>query len=196
MPFITGRTAINALNSGTVADAVLSFSHGASVWRIKFRLPQSKEPTTQGCGQGIKMESEKKALYDAFADLRDFWHARWISRREFAWKITVGAWALLAAATVYVKHRPSTLTLMIVLITYVLLLTFGWIRVIQKRDFRDSRMSFHFNSLAEQVLIPNTPIEPKPTKATLRDFIEDGIAMAQVLGSVFIATAAFYLVGR
>jgi hypothetical protein len=47
MSFITGRTAINALNSGTVADAVLSFSHGASLWRIKFRLPQSMEPTTQ-----------------------------------------------------------------------------------------------------------------------------------------------------
>jgi hypothetical protein len=142
------------------------------------------------------MTEEEKARFEALIQLRDFWQARWVSRRDFAWKVTLGAWALLASSAYFVKKRPPDNLLALALIIYVIIFAFIWVREIQVRDYADSRRSFHFNSHAEAMVFPATTIEPKPTDQGLFEFLRDRLAIAQVLATVLLAVGVYYFMGR
>jgi hypothetical protein len=148
-----------------------------------------------GGDKGSDMTEEEKARFEALIKLRDFWQARWVSRRDFAWKGTLASWALLVGAIYVVKVRPAEQHLIIGLLAYVLIFSFYWIREIQVRDTRDSRRAFHFNSLAEKILFPAVPVEPKPGEPGLLEFLTDGLAMVQVLGTVTVALAVYWFLG-
>ena len=142
------------------------------------------------------MTDDEKARFEALIKLRDFWQARWVSRRDFAWKGTLGAWALLAGCTYAVKNRPPDIQLAIGLAVFVVTFCLLWVREIQVRDFRDSRRAFHFNSLAEAIMFPSTAIEPKPAEPGVFTFLQDGLALVQVLGTALLALGVFHFMGQ
>src|SRR5437016_4122547 len=106
------------------------------------------------------MNREDKARIDALIAIRDYWHSRWTSRRDYSWKATLASWALLAGSPLYIKQRPPNTTLFGSLTIFVAVFAFAWIREIHTRGFTDSRMARHFNSHAEKMLFGETPIYP------------------------------------
>jgi len=76
------------------------------------------------------MTDDEKARFEALIKLRDFWQARWVSRRDFAWKGTLGAWALLAGCTYAVKNRPPDIQLAIGLAVFVVTFCLLWVQTV------------------------------------------------------------------
>jgi hypothetical protein len=128
-----------------------------------------------------------KDRFDAAMKLADFIAQRVTDRRQYEWKITLGLWAVLAAAPLYVRTKPPAVVLALGLAVLVLAFSFLFIRPIAIEHGTDSEDMFAHYHAAEDI----AGLAPQHRKIKR---IGPWWGLFQVATTVVLAVGAYYLI--
>lgn len=104
----------------------------------------------------------EKDKFEAFLSLAEFRRRRCETRQQIELKLSISLWALMAAALIYIPHRPPDVLLISVL-TAIFLIHALFLGQIWVRNENDQDTAFFYLESAENVLAPLT-IRSKPSQ--------------------------------
>lgn len=102
-----------------------------------------------------------KNQFDALMRLNEFRFERWQDRRKYEWRVSLGLWALMAAATYYKKTLipPLPNSIVVVILVIIVLVHTYWVRSNLDRNQKDINSAFYYWDRARMLL----PGEEAPT---------------------------------
>lgn len=144
---------------------------------------------------------DEKERFDALMRLADFRFARWRERRTYEWKISMALWALLVAASAYLKTNGFTFPLSwtaFALGVIVVGHAWFWVRTNWISAEMDIRTAFHFAEHAEKILLPSSPVPKQRLDPDQFErshggfqFLHRGVCQAQVFTTAVLAVSLF-----
>jgi hypothetical protein len=144
------------------------------------------------------MEQNEKNSFDALMSLADFRLRRAFNRRDYEWKVTLGVWALFAAAIGHPLPREDTTAViwivMIICVAHILL----WVRHHWDRSTIDLRMAFWFAEIAERKFSfhESPPAKVRPPEMDFCErymlFLFQPACLAQILTTIVLGAAVIY----
>lgn len=101
------------------------------------------------------MDSKDKDRFDAFMRLSDFRFERWKDRRQYEWRVSLGLYAIMAAATIYLKDTPTPLKYFLSIILLIVVPSHAWVWVRSNwiSGQRDINSAFYYAEYARQILL-------------------------------------------
>lgn len=90
-----------------------------------------------------------KERFDAFMKIVELRTLRASNRQIYEWRVTFGLWALISAATIYLKDRPAPLGLGVLVI---FIYAFFWLRAMYVAHFWDNETAKYYIEKATKVL--------------------------------------------
>lgn len=140
-----------------------------------------------------QMERSENEAFDALMKLADFRLSRAFNRRQHEWKVTLGVWALLAAAIVHpLPNHKYWIAILVIIISLAHI--FLWIRVHWITSTTDFRIAFWFAEIAEMKLnlrgSPNPKDRPKKMISCEKwlCFLCEPTCLAQILTTIALAS--------
>ncbi len=115
-----------------------------------------------GSETGVIDIMNDKDRFDAFIRLADFRTHRWDARRSFESRVSIALWALLAAATAYMKTRPEPALLAVFLVVVVAGHALLFVLPIWVSNKLDIETAFYYAEMAEGLLTPCTHVRNRP----------------------------------
>lgn len=107
----------------------------------------------------------EKEQFDGFMRLAELRTLRATNRQSYEWKVTFGLWAVITAATLYLKDRPVPLWLGLCII---FVYAFFWLRAVYVAHWRNNEAAAFYIERAIAVLSPGkedlTVIDKKDVK--------------------------------
>jgi len=142
--------------------------------------------------------------FDACMKIAEYAANNFHGRREYEWKVTLGFWALLAAAIAFVQHDPNGLAAKAIphwfVPASVIGFAFLWRRPTWVANENDKSMAHHFLFEAERIIHdPNYTPSYHPLKITIISvkwwigFLSDWSPWFQLVTTGFLA-AILYLI--
>jgi hypothetical protein len=125
-------------------------------------------------------------------------------RREFEWKVTLGFWAILAAAIAFVQHDQQGIVAKAIPHWFVAVgvvgFAFLWLRPIWVANDNDKSMAHHFLFEAERIMgDPGHGPRPHPSKISVASlkwwagFLTDWSAWFQLATTSFLAIILYLI---
>ena len=136
-----------------------------------------------------------KERFDALMKLSDFWMDRWKKRSQNEYAISVGLWAILAAAIIYVKQRPPEFVLAGFLIATVVGYAILWARPVYLKHEQDAHWYFYYKELAESIVRPHVKVRDVNPSVPSNFFLAYS-PQFQVCTTIFLAICAYLLIGK
>jgi hypothetical protein len=145
-----------------------------------------------------------KERFDACMEIAKYGSNNFHGRRNFEWKVTLGYWALLAAAVAFVKQNPTWIEQRPYLLWFAPISVLGfivfWLRGIWVANANDKALGNHFLFEAEKIIHnPDHMPETHPAKITgcrlFIGFLKDWSAWFQIITTGFLALI-LYLAAR
>lgn len=136
-----------------------------------------------------------KERFDAYMKLADYWTARGNARREIQWKVNLAFWALMVAAIYSIKTRPPEGLLVETLAFAAFVHVWVWVTRIWMADYGVRHTAVTNVEMARAILEGREPRESKRLTPSMLDFFADWQAATQVLTTLLLLFAAYYLIG-
>jgi hypothetical protein len=92
-----------------------------------------------------------KERFDSFMRVAELRTLRATNRQSYEWRVTLGLWAVITAATIYLKDRPVPLWLGV---STVFIYAFFWLRAINVAHWRDNQAAAFYIETALSILSP------------------------------------------
>jgi hypothetical protein len=150
------------------------------------------------------MDEQKK--FDALMRLAEFRINRWKTRSDYKWKLSLALWALLAAAPLYMKYRPSETVLVLTLTVIVVLYAALWVEPLWRRDQNDVDTAFFYIEHAERLLgiskqeprARPEAVRPVRIWPSIRGFLSptNWSGWGQMLTTLLLAVIAYWTIGN
>ena len=140
-----------------------------------------------------------KDRFDAHMSIANFRLSRRDTRVSYEWKVTLGLWAVLLAAPLYIHHPPSARVTAWVLSAAVVSYALFWLRPIYVRMSEDLRAAFHHIEHAEHLLglreCPPKPVERLSTTDRLFQFatFENWGGLFQLVATILLAVLIYWV---
>ena len=149
-------------------------------------MDDGNSPLSRAAPQGMTAKQQ----FDACMKLADFGAARWDARRQYEWRLSLGVWALLAAAigTLRVETLPVWVGIL------ALSLYFWWLLNLWQRNKWERRLMWNFVFEAQRICL-KYDIKGVEREEPLgaQSFIRDWSAQFQ-FGATFLLIVLVYLV--
>jgi hypothetical protein len=104
---------------------------------------------------------EPKDEFDAFMKLAEFHRTIRENRYQAILRISLSLWAVMAAAAIYLKHRPPEALFDVILIMIVVFHSLA-VRYTQLRIWTDMTCAFYYLECARKIVLPDTVVRPMP----------------------------------
>jgi len=146
----------------------------------------------------------EKDKFDACMQIAEYAAKNFHGRREFEWKVTLGFWALLAAAIAFVQHDQQGIVAKAIphwlVPASVVGFLFFWLRPIWVANDNDKSMAHHFLFEAERILHdPKRTLGHCPPKISVKTikwwigFLTDWSLLFQSITTGFLAVILYLI---
>jgi len=92
--------------------------------------------------------------FDACMKQAEFFSKKGFNRQAYQWKVTLGLWALIAAAVSFLWGK-NVLVPWWAFVTVLLVYAFLWVRPVAHRNYDDQQLEWYFTRVAWSVLAAN-----------------------------------------
>lgn len=142
------------------------------------------------------MTPSERARFNALMRLAEFRRLRRVTRVQNEWKVSLGIWAMLAAASLYTKDKPIW-----ALLVWLIIIVAGhgwlWVRWNWIANEKDARLAMYYAEKAEGMILqdaPDSSRRPELTKTEKRfGFLWHGAALFQFLATIVLAVGLLLL---
>jgi hypothetical protein len=136
-----------------------------------------------------------KEQFDGFMRVAELRTLRANNRQGYEWRVTFGLWAVITAATIYLKDRPVPLWLGV---STIFIYAFFWLRPMNVAHWRDNQAAATYLETALSILAPHHERPPAGREkigwvSWLFGFLFEWGCLFQLLSTV-VLVYFFYLI--